>query len=140
MRLKECLQSPEHFDPRTRTVRLDDTKTGKRVIPVGAIAAKLLTRPPFTVGANEASTLFAKLTKRLMIDGPTFHDARATALTHLARRVDVLTLAKVSGHKDIALLTMSKSIKHQVNRVFKRHQKTSHIWVCHRQWFTLFKL
>ena len=104
MRLKECLQSPEHFDPRTRTVRLDDTKTGKRVIPVGAIAAKLLTRPPFTVGANEASTLFAKLTKRLMIDGPTFHDARATALTHLARRVDVLTLAKVSGHKDIALL------------------------------------
>ena len=104
MRLKECLQAPEHYDPKSRTVTLVETKTGKRVIPIGKIAGKLLTRPAFTVGANEASTLFAKLTKRLMIDGITLHDARATALTHLARRVDVLTLAKVSGHKDIALL------------------------------------
>jgi integrase len=104
MRLKECLAAPAHYDPAKRTVTLLDTKTGRRVIPVGARAGKLLQRPAFTVGPNEASTLFAKLTKRLMIDGITFHDARATALTHLARRVDVLTLAKVSGHKDIALL------------------------------------
>lgn len=104
MRLKECLAAPEHYNPKTRTVTLSDTKTGRRVIPIGKRAGKLLERPAFKVEANEASTLFAKLTKRLMIDGVTFHDARATALTHLARQVDVLTLARVSGHRDIALL------------------------------------
>lgn len=104
MRLKECLQAPEHFDPKTRVVSLSDTKTGKRSIPVGRIAAKLLQRPAFVVQPNEASTLFAKLTKRLMIDGLTFHDSRASALTWLSRKVDVMTLAKISGHKDLSLL------------------------------------
>lgn len=104
MRLKECLQAPEHFDPAKRVVTLSDTKTGKRVIPVGKAAAKLLQRPAFAVGPNEASTLFAKLTKQLLIDGVTFHDARASALTWLSRKVDVMTLARVSGHKDLSLL------------------------------------
>lgn len=40
-----------------------------------------------------------------MIEGLTFHDARATALTHLARKVDALTLAKISRHKDLSLLS-----------------------------------
>jgi len=102
--LKAALAEPEHYDAARRTVTLTDTKTGRRVIPIGRIAGKLLDRPPFVVQPNEASTLFAKLTRRLLIDGVTFHDARATALTHLARRVDVLTLARVSGHKDLALL------------------------------------
>ena len=31
-------------------------------------------------------------------------DARASALTWLARRVDVLVLARISGHRDISLL------------------------------------
>jgi len=98
------LAAPEHYNPKTRTVTLNDTKTGRRVIPIGKVAGRLLERPAFVVQPNEASTLFAKLTKRLLIDGVTFHDARASALTHLARRVDVLTLARVSGHKDLALL------------------------------------
>lgn len=33
-----------------------------------------------------------------------FHDARGTALTHMARRMDVLTLARISGHKDLSLI------------------------------------
>lgn len=51
-----------------------------------------------------ASTLFAKLTGQLLIDGLTFHDARGTALTLLAKKVDCMTLAKISGHKDVSLL------------------------------------
>jgi integrase len=39
-----------------------------------------------------------------MIDGLTFHDTRATALTLLAKKVDVMVLARISRHKDIALL------------------------------------
>ena len=104
MRLQECLAAPGGLDVASSVVTLASTKTGKRRIPVGRIACRLLQRPEFVVGPNEASTLFAKLTKQLCIDGLTFHDARATALTHLARRVDVLTLAKISGHRDANLL------------------------------------
>lgn len=103
MRLQEALAAPQTFDP-VRSVCVMDTKTGLRTIPVSKRAAKMLDRPPFTVGANEASTLFAKLTKSLMIDGLTFHDARGTALTMMSKKVDVMTLAKVSGHKDLSLL------------------------------------
>ena len=103
MRLQEVLAAPEAFDP-VRSVCVVETKTGLRTIPVSRRAAKHLNRPPFTVGANEASTLFAKLTKSLMIDGLTFHDARGTALTMMSKKVDVMTLAKVSGHKDVSLL------------------------------------
>jgi len=105
MRLQEVLAAPAGFDGKRRVVTLTSTKTTGRVqIPVGRIAAKLLARPPFGVGANEASTLFAKLTRQLLITGLTFHDSRATALTLLAKRVDVLTLAKISRHKDLSLL------------------------------------
>ena len=103
MRLQEALAAPSGFD-KARQVATVKTKTGVRQIPVGRLAAKLLDRPPFTVDANEASTLFRRLTKQLRIDGLTFHDARATALTHLARKVPVEVLAKVSGHRDISLL------------------------------------
>ncbi len=104
MRLQECLAAPGAFDPARRVVTLASTKTGRRLIPVGRVAGKLLQRPAFVVGANEASTLFAKLTRQLCIDGLTFHDARATALTLLAKKVNVLTLAKISGHRDANLL------------------------------------
>ena len=105
MRLQEVLESPENFDIKRQVVTVS-TKTEKRAqIPIGRIATKLLQRPAFTVGPNEASVLFGKLCKELMIVGLTFHDSRATALTHLARKVDVLTLAKISRHKDLSLLS-----------------------------------
>lgn len=44
----------------------------------------------------------------MMIEDLHFHDARAEALTLLARRVDVLTLAKISGHKDIRMCTIGR--------------------------------
>ena len=103
MRLQEALAAPATFDP-VRSVCVMDTKTGLRTIPVSRRAAKYLNRPPFQVSPNEASTLFAKLTKSLMIDGLTFHDARASALTMMSKKVSVMDLARVSGHKDISLL------------------------------------
>lgn len=105
LRLQEALAAPGHFDPVRRVVTLPATKTTGRVqVPATRAAAKLLDRPPFAVGANEASTLFAKLCRRLLITGLTFHDSRATALTLLSKRVDVLTLSKISRHKDLSLL------------------------------------
>lgn len=105
MRLSEVLQAPAGFDARRRVVVLASSKTTGRVeVPVGRIAAKLLSRVRFTVSANEGSVLFGKLCRELLIEDLTFHDARATALTLLSRKVDVLTLSKISRHKDIRVL------------------------------------
>ena len=104
MRLQEVLAAPENFDARRRVVSVKSKTEKMAQIPIGRIAAKLLDRPAFTVGANEASTLFSRLCRELGIEGLTYHDTRATALTHLARKVDVLTLQKISRHKDIRLL------------------------------------
>jgi integrase len=51
-----------------------------------------------------ADALFRKYRDQLLIEGLTFRDTRATALTLLSRRVDVLTLAAVSGHLDLRTL------------------------------------
>ena len=48
--------------------------------------------------------LFRKARDRLLIKDLHFHDSRAEALTRLSRKVDVLTLAKISGHKDLRIL------------------------------------
>lgn len=105
MRLAEVLQAPEHFDAARRVVVIKTKTEARAQIPIGRIAAGLLKRPAFVVSANEGSTLFSKLCKELLIEGLTFHDTRGTALTHLSRKVDVLTLAKISRHKNLSLLS-----------------------------------
>jgi len=105
MRLSEALVAPEVYDARRRVVAFVTTKTGGRSErPVPPKAGRLLSRAPFKVDPNEASVLFSKLCKQQMVKGLTFHDARATAMTLLARKVDVMTLARISGNKDINLL------------------------------------
>jgi integrase len=103
LRLSEILSGT--YDARRRVIVLDRTKTSGRIeVPVTRRAAKLLPAS-FTVGANEASTLFSKLTRQLLIEDLTFHDTRATALTLLARRMDVMTLSRISRHRDIRILS-----------------------------------
>lgn len=105
MRLAEVLQAPELYDPATRLVVMKTKTEAVARIPIGRIADRmLLSMPPFTVGANEGSVLFSKLCRELCITGLTFHDARATALTHLAKKVPVEVLAKISRHKNVSLL------------------------------------
>ena len=104
MRLGEILQAPSHYNPESRIVSIKTKTETLARIPIGRIAHTLLQRKAFVVDANEGSVLFSKLCKELLITGLTFHDTRATALTHLAKKVDVLTLAKISRHKDINLL------------------------------------
>jgi len=105
MRLQEVLAAPQGLDAQRQvvTVRTKSHPKGDE-IPVSRKAVRLLQRPAFSVSPNEASTLFRKLTRSQMIDGLTFHDARGSALTWMAKRVDVLTLSKVSRHKDLSLL------------------------------------
>lgn len=103
MRLSEVLAA----EPKGRVAVLPRSKTEDVPVkvPLARKGAKLLAAyAPFTVGPNEASTLFSELCAELLIEGLTFHDSRATALTLLSRRVDVMTLARISRHKDLKIL------------------------------------
>lgn len=84
--------------------------TGKpRDVPLTRHAVRLL-KPVadrgacFTISSAVLDALFRKARDRLLIEDLHFHDSRAEALTRLARKVDVLTLAKISGHKDLRIL------------------------------------
>lgn len=109
MRLSEVLNAK--LSGRIALLPKDKTTGGPVKVPLTRHGVRLLAKcPRFTVGANEASVLFAQAcqacgVREKGVDGATFHDARATALTLLARKVDVMTLARISRHRDIALLT-----------------------------------
>ncbi len=107
MRLQEALAAPGGFDARRRVVTIPPSKTNPRpdVVPLTKQAHRLmLTMPSFAVGPNEASTLFSKLCKQNLIQGLEFRDSRATALTLMSRKMDILTLARISRHRDLDLL------------------------------------
>jgi hypothetical protein len=111
MRLKEVLQARIVGN----VAVLMDTKTTKAgqivKVPLTRHGRRLLAKcPPFTIGENEASALFWQITVACGIrepeqDGLTFHDTRATALTLMAREMDVLTLSRISRHRDIRQLS-----------------------------------
>jgi len=106
MRLGEVLAAPANYDAKRRVVVIKTKTEARAQIPIGRIAGRLISGAAFfTVGANEGSVLFSKLCRELLIEGLTFHDTRGTALTHLSKKVDVLTLAKISRHKDLSLLS-----------------------------------
>lgn len=101
-------------------VRLTKHKTQRytgrgRQVPVFPRAAALLRilvdqaraagrRELFTLSNESRDALFRKMRKQMLVQDMTFHDSRGEALTLLSRKVDVMTLAKISGHKNINLL------------------------------------
>jgi len=91
---------------RGSVVHLAMTKNGDaRDVPLSPRAQRLVAMVPrYDIAERSLDALFRKVRERLGLDGFTFHDARATALTRMARRVDVLTLARISGHRDLNVL------------------------------------
>lgn len=97
-----------------RTAYLPMTKNGSsRTVPLSKNAVKILERlrdeieqgeTCFQVKSNILDATFRKLKKAVNKDELHFHDTRREALTRLAKKVDVMTLAKISGHKDIRIL------------------------------------
>lgn len=89
-------------------VRLQKTKNGtKRDVPLSTEAVRLLglvfsTTNNKVFNCNQASsgTLFRRSLALAGIKGLTFHDSRHEALTRLARKLDVLDLARMVGHRD----------------------------------------
>lgn len=105
LRLQEVLTCS--YDAKRKVLVLPISKTEPRPVEVPILprARKVVENlPAFTVGPNEGSALFSRLSGELLIEGLTFHDSRATALTLLSRKMDVLTLARISRHKDLNIL------------------------------------
>lgn len=48
--------------------------------------------------------MWAKYREQMMLGDLTIHDTRGTAITRLSRHVDVLTLSRITGIKDLRLL------------------------------------
>lgn len=58
----------------------------------------------FTISSKSLDALFRAAKAKALIGDIHFHDSRAEALTRLSRKVDVMTLARISGHKDLRIL------------------------------------
>lgn len=58
----------------------------------------------FQLAASQIDSHFRKAKARTGIDDITFHDMRHTAVTRLAKKIDILPLAKMIGHRDLKML------------------------------------
>jgi integrase len=92
--------------------RLGITKNGyARDVPLSKTARAIIDEmcgadpvKVFTISSAVLDSTFRKTRKRTGLEGFTFHDARATAITRLSKKVDILTLARISGHRDLKML------------------------------------
>lgn len=105
LRLSEILRvNSETLNERTRVISVK-TKTAKMAfIPISHRALKACRLADFTVTAQQLDAIFRKARDGTMVGDYTFHDSRAFALTMWARKVDILTLSKISQHKDLKML------------------------------------
>lgn len=108
MRLGEILALTDaDVHLRERYLVVEKSKSGdRRDVPLSRRAVELLELLQgragrlLQVGRDTASVLFRRARIDAGIDDLRFHDTRHEALTRLARRLDVLDLARMVGHRD----------------------------------------
>ncbi len=93
-------------------LRIPNSKNGyRRNVPLSRRAIELFemmepkkSGPVFDITADTVSTMFRRAVAQCGIVDLTFHDTRHEACTRLARKLDVLDLAKMTGHRDLKSL------------------------------------
>ncbi len=93
-------------------VRLHETKNGtKRDVPLSKEAVRLLTllNPKeegkvFNSNQESSGVIFRRALQLAQIEGLTFHDTRHEAITRLAKKLQILDLARAIGHRDVRSL------------------------------------
>jgi integrase len=93
-------------------VSLPETKNGdRRDVPLSSRAVDLLTKMRgldpimvFTITSASLDAIFRKMRDQCRIIDLHFHDTRATALTNLSKKLEVLELARMVGHRDLKSL------------------------------------
>lgn len=98
------------IDLEKKTAHLPKTKNGtSRSVPLSSEAIRLLEALPesdlvFDLTSDQISSLFAKVRNRAGVENLTYHDSRHAAITRLAKKLHVLDLARMVGHRDIKML------------------------------------
>ena len=103
-----------NVDIEKRVAHLPMTKNGfARDVPLSTEAIRIIeqlrsvnesSESVFNLRTSQIDALFRKAKGRAMIDDLHFHDSRAEAITRLSKKVDILTLARISGHRDLRQL------------------------------------
>lgn len=108
-----CLLEPSWIRDNVAHLPAPVTKNRtRRDVPLSTRAVGLLKLLPqgtedgtvFGVAADSRDALFRKAMKRAMIEGLTFHDSRHLAITRLSKKLDILALARMVGHRDLRQL------------------------------------
>lgn len=90
-----------------RHATLPKTKNGdERDVPLSQAALDLWALLPAGLGLTptQLDVRFRKIRDAAGITGLHFHDTRATAITRLSKRLDILELARMIGHRDLRSL------------------------------------
>jgi integrase len=88
------------------------TAAARREVPLSGEALRILHQLQqvrageyvFAATASSIDALFRKARDKAGVVGLTFHDFRHLAITRLAKRLDVLSLARMVGHRDLRML------------------------------------
>jgi len=88
------------------------TQAAIRAVPLSTVAVSVfqnLTVNPedgrcLQLNTTQLDALFRKAKQKALIEDLHFHDTRHTAITRLAKKLDVLPLARIVGHKDLRQL------------------------------------
>lgn len=89
---------------------LGKTKNGfARDVPLSKAALALLEAlpradPVFNLTSAQLDSLWRKVMKNAAVTGLIFHDSRHYAITRLARKLDVMDLARMTGHRELKSL------------------------------------
>lgn len=96
---------------RPKAVTLPQTKNGdQRDVPLSSRAREIIALLPrdaatvFDVEPGTRDALFRKARDRAQIEDLHFHDSRAEAIWRLSKKLDVLELARIIGHRDVRSL------------------------------------
>jgi integrase len=98
------------LDLEKRVARLDRTKNGtSRSVPLSTESVRLIQAlphadPVFGLTSKTLDASFRKVREMAGVEGLHFHDSRHHAITQLSKKLDVLALARVVGHKNISQL------------------------------------
>lgn len=100
-----------------KSVDLPVTKNGDaRSVPLSTAAREIIALLPregatvFDLEAGNRDALFRKARDRAQIQNLTFHDSRSEAIWRLSKKLDVMELARVIGHRDLRSLMIYYNI------------------------------
>jgi len=102
----------EHVHLDESYVHVADSKNGyARDVPLSTRAKEIIQMMVgvddvrvFKVASNSRDAMFRNARDRALIEDLHFHDSRREALSRLAKKMDVLQLARISGHRDLRVL------------------------------------